>query len=360
LEHHAAHELATDSLKPNAGKTAHSEMHKVLDGLLARYRDEINEARSAVLTVEGKTLTTDVETKAMSFNDFVEIADNAVIEDAYKRASRIISADLARTDAEYLADKDADHEDKVDALIEAHTVIAALGLVPGIKDDLEREAEKLSTKWLTGHRVDLKRLNDERQDVYREIAEMSAEPVDIDLARPRSELQTSTAIREADGSETALPRYERHLVCGDDGLFPVSFNEWETTVLNTELSRGDYVAWYRNPGRGYESLGITYSADKSAKIMRPDFLFFARDKGGKVVVDIVDPHGIHLADALAKLQGVARYAERHASSFRRIDAVAVLNSEYRVLDMAKQNVRDVCSPQQALRRYMRVQRLRNT
>lgn len=336
-----AHELASDGLLPNAGKIAHAEMHKVLDGLRARYRDEIAEARAAVLRVEGKTLTTDVATKAMSFDDFVEIADSVVIEDAYKRAGRIVSADIARTYSEYLADKDAENDDRIDALTDAHTVVAALGLVSGIKDDIEREAEKLSKRWLTEHRIDFKGLNDERQDVYREIAEMSAEPIDVDLARPRSELQTSTAFRELDGSETALPRFAKHLVCDEDGLFRASFNEWETTVLKTELARNEYVGWYRNPGRGYESLGITYAGDKSVKIMRPDFMFFARDKDGKISVDIVDPHGLHLADALTKLQGLARYSERNGSSFRRIDAVAVLNGRYRVLDMTEKGVRDL-------------------
>lgn len=336
-----AHELAVDGLRTDAGKKAHAEMHKVLDGLRTRYRDEIAAARSAVLEVEGQTVVTDVETLAMSFDDFIEKADMAVIEDAYKRAGRSISADLTRTYSEYLADKDSENDDREDALIEAHIVIAAMGLVSEIKDDLEREAEKLSTQWLTEHRVDLKRLNDERQNVYREIAQMSAEPVDIEMARPRSELQASTTIREADGSETPLPRFEKHLLCDEGGLFPASFNNWETTVLNTELARNDYVAWYRNPGRGYESLGITYAVDKSVKIMRPDFLFFARDKAGNIVVDIVDPHGIHLSDSLAKLQGLAQYAERNTASFRRIDAIAVLNGEYRVLDMTEKGVRDV-------------------
>ena len=335
-----AHELAADGLRPNAGKFAHSEMHKVLDGLRTRYRDEIEEACTAVLEMEGATLITDVATKELSFNDFVEIADLAVIEDAYKRAARVISADLARTYSEYLAGRDTGNDDIVEALIEAHTVVAAMGLVSGIKDDLEREAEKLSTKWLTEHRVDFKRLNDERQDVYREIGEMSAEPIDIDLARPRSELQASTAFRELDGSETALPRFENHLLCDEDGLFPASFNDWETTVLSTELARNDYVAWYRNPGRGYESLGITYAADKSVKIMRPDFIFFARDHNGNIVADIVDPHSSHLSDALPKLKGLARYAEVNAAAYRRIEAVAVLNSQYKVLDLKEEKVRE--------------------
>ena len=91
-----AHELAADGLLADAGKIAHAEMHKVLDGAQVRYAEEINNAREAVLTVEGKTVKTDVETKAMTFNDFIEEADYAVIEDAYKRAGRIVTPDLAK------------------------------------------------------------------------------------------------------------------------------------------------------------------------------------------------------------------------------------------------------------------------
>lgn len=68
-------------------------------------------------------LTTDTASRAMSFDEFVEVADTVVIEDAYKRVARVISADLARTYSEYLADKDTEKDGKVEALIEAHTVI---------------------------------------------------------------------------------------------------------------------------------------------------------------------------------------------------------------------------------------------
>lgn len=141
-----AHELAADDLLPDAGKKAHAEMHKVLDGAQVRYDDGIKKARDGVLTVEGKTVKADVETKAVSFNDFVEVADYAVIEDAYKRAARVVSSDLARTYSEHLATKAAKDEDPEDALIEAHTAVAALGLVSDIKDDLEAAAEKLSNQ----------------------------------------------------------------------------------------------------------------------------------------------------------------------------------------------------------------------
>ena len=58
-----------------------------------------------------------------------------------------------------------------------------------------------------------------------------------------------------------------------------------------------------------------------------------------MVVDIVDPHGFHLADALPKLQGLAHYAEAHSHAFRRIEAVVELNGKLRVLDLTRTQVR---------------------
>ncbi|MDR3489788.1 MAG: DEAD/DEAH box helicase family protein [Bradyrhizobium sp.] len=335
-----AHELAADSLLANAGKVAHAEMHKMLDGARVRYAEEIKKARSAVMTVEGKTARADVKTNSLSFNDFLEAADFVVIEDAYKRAGRAISPDLATTYSEHLADngdEDADHEE---ALIEAHTVIATIGLVAEIKVDLEVAAEKLSNQWLSQYRVAIKNLSDERQEVYREIREMSTHPLDVDLARPNMWLQPSSA-READGTEVELPRFEKHLLCDEDGLFPESFNSsWESKVVLIELQRAGNVAWYRNPARAtQESLGITYEDAGEIRIVRPDFIFFARMPDGTVVADVIDPHGHHLADALPKLKGLARFVEANAGQFRRFEAVTSIGGGYRVLDLFEPSVR---------------------
>ena len=128
-------------------------------------------------------------------------------------------------------------------------MIAALGLVPDIKGDLEAAAEKLSNQWLTQLRVAIKGLSDERQEVYRQIREMSADPLDVNLARPNTWLQPTTA-READGTEVGLPLYEKHMLCDSDGLFPESFtSSWEDKVVQTELKRPGTIAWYRNPAR---------------------------------------------------------------------------------------------------------------
>ena len=334
-----AHELASDGLLPDAGKKAHTEMHKVLDATQARYADEIAAARQAVLTVEGTSLTADLKGRNKSFNDFWEDADYAVIEDAYRRASRILSPDLSRTYAEYLADKKTDAYSIEDALMEAHADIAAIGLVPEVQTYLDAEADKVAKSWLNEYRVPIKSLSDERQETYRQLKSWSTDPEDIDLAKPTSWMEATTA-REVDGSETPLPTYEHHLLCNENGLFPAEMNEWESNVLKTEMQRQGFQAWYRNPSRSsQDSLGIAYTDNSKVRIVRPDFIFFTTQPDGTIAADIVDPHGAFLSDALPKLQGLASYAEAHPNVYRRIEAVAMIGDKLRVLDLTVAEVR---------------------
>ena len=84
---------------------------------------------------------------------------------------------------------------------------------------------------------------------------------------------------------------------------------------------------------------MTYEDGDEMKIVRPDFIFFSKQADGNIVADIVDPHGVHLADALPKLKGLAQYAEANFSTYRRIEAVAKIDDNYRALDLTKANVR---------------------
>lgn len=328
-----AHELAADAILPDAGKLAHSHLHGLLEKAQTDYAEVIQKARKAVLTVEGKTGRAAVGSTVMTFDDFVENADLAVIEDAYKRAARMISPDVAKTYSEYLAEKNADADDEEEALIEAHTDVAAIGLVPAIKDDLEKAAEALANEWLTTHEAAIKALSDERQDVYRELRELSANPLDVSVAMPRNSLQP-TVERKENGTEEALPLYKDHLLCDENGNFPILLNSWELEVLSKEAQRVDFVAWYRNPASASpESLGITYPVLEQESIMRPDFIFFSRAKDGVVYANIVDPHGQHLADALPKLNGLAAYADSNGHYFGRIEAVAKVGDAFKYLDL---------------------------
>src|SRR5690606_17847097 len=111
---------------------------------------------------------------------------------------------------------------------------------------------------------------------------MSADPLPVDLARPHTWLQMTTA-RKADGTEEPLPCFEKHLLCDEGGLFPGDFNTWEAKVVNDELTRDGIVGWYRNPARSsQDSLGVTYEDGGDIRIVRPDFIFFVRMPDGTV------------------------------------------------------------------------------
>lgn len=335
-----AHELAWDGLLPDAGQKAHAAMHKVLDAFLAARATEFAAQREKVMTVEGRTVEADLRSGETRDRLFQAEADYVVVKDAYRRTARILSPDIARTYTEVLAKRKPEAEDDFeDALIEAREDIAALGLMENLQVFFDAEATKESDAWLAKYRERIKRLPDDRQEAYRQISALSREPQDIDLARPVSWMEATVA-RGNDGAETTLPTYPHHLLCDERGLYTVELKDWEKAVLEVETQRNGFKYWYRNPDRPtQESLGIAYVDGDETKIVRPDFLFFAELPDGAVVVDIVDPHSFHLADALPKLQGLARYAEAHPQSYRRIEAVAETGGKLRALELTQANVR---------------------
>lgn len=334
-----AHELASDGLVEGAGKKAHEVMHRVLDAAQARYGAEITAKRNAVMTVEGTILATDVRGGTQTFNQFLEEADYAVIDDAFRRAARSLHPDIVRTYVnELAARKDDSDPPDVDAYLESRTDVAALGLVEEVAAYFDAEADKLAREWFDRFRVAIKDLPDDRQDAYRQIKQLSAEPQDMDLMLPNSWME-NTAIREG-GNETPIPTYENHLLSDESGQFPARLNEWEQRVVTIEAQRNGFNCWYRNPGRAsQESLAIPYEDNGQVKLVRPDFIFFATQPDGTVVADIVDPHATFFRDAIPKLQGLARYAESHPGIYRRVDAVAEVSGRLRVLDLTDGDVR---------------------
>lgn len=335
-----AHELAYDKILPKAGALAHLEMHKALNAARKRYGEKIEDAKQAVLTVEGQTLYKNMIDEDMSFDNFLEAADLHVVENAYRRASRSISPDIANSYSEFLAKTEGDIDDFEEALMEAHATVAALGLVTEVIDYLEVEAEKQAIEWLTKYRVDINNLSDIRQNIYQEIREMSTKPLDVDLVRPTSWIQPTTFL-DSSGVEKPLPTYKKHILSNNQGEFPEDLNAWEVDVLNTELNRPDVIAWYRNPERaGQDSLGIQYDDADITRMIRPDFIIFSQLADGSIAADIVDPHGIHLSDSLPKLKGLAHYTESSGDFYRRIDSITKVGNMYKVLDIKEQKVRD--------------------
>ena len=132
----------------------------------------------------------------------------------------------------------------------------------------------------------------------------------------------------------------QQLLCDALGKYPAELNNWETKVVETEMKRAGFMFWYRNPQQpGQSSLGVAYLSGEQYGIVRPDFIYFATATDGSLVVDLVDPHGLHLADALPKLRGLALYADTHARAYRRIESVAEAFGKLRVLDLKSAEVR---------------------
>ncbi|WP_417766024.1 DEAD/DEAH box helicase [Spongiibacter tropicus] len=336
-----AHELAADDILEGAGRKAHAALHAALDQFQADQSATIEAKRKAVLTVDGMTVVADMKGQSKSFDQFWEDADMAVIEDAYRRAARILSPDIARTYVDYLAYKEAtpDEADEFEeALMNGRVAVAAMGLMTELQAVVDTEADKLAKAWFTEYRDAIKALPDDRRDAYREIQELSTDPQDVDMERPVARYE-ATKIRER-GVENLIPTYTGHMLCDDKGEFPAVLNGLEADVVSKESERDDFVCWYRNPQQpGQSSLGIAYQAGEEYKIMRPDFLFFAQGADGKVAADIVDPHGAFLGDALAKLRGLAIYAETHPDTYRRILSVDTIGEKLRALDLKSEDVR---------------------
>lgn len=337
----AAQELSADGLVDGAGAIAHAVLHGAIDSFRAEHPKKISAKRAEVVEVRGQTLTADLRSNSKTFDQFVEEADRAAIDEVYRRATRIFTPDVSRTYVDYLASKTANRDEEpeayLDAVREARVTVAGLGLVVEIGSHFDQVADRQTNVWLEQFRETIESLPDDRKEAYRQIIELSPEPQNFRLARPESTFEPTTI--RLGSQETALPTWQNHMLCDTNGEYPAELNNDERTVLEQEARGEGFIAWYRNPQYpGRSSLGIAYEDAGEYKIVRPDFIFF-RAVGDRIVADLVDPHGTHLADALPKLQGLATYTEQNADLFERVESVAMAGGRLRKLNLKDGAVR---------------------
>ena len=187
-----------------------------------------------------------------------------------------------------------------------------------------------------GLRVEIRGLSEERRAVYDELTRQDREPQLVEIVPREARIENTR-----DAENTPLPRREKHLQADADGNFPVGkLNDWELAVVDSELARPGIVGWYRNPSNATtEALQGPYRLGTAWNGMQPDFIFFSRKQDSTLAASIVDPHGDHLADALPKLKGLARFAELYGDRFLRIEAVSKVDGELRMLDVTNPTVR---------------------
>lgn len=328
--------LSEDGLRTDAGQEAHTYLHRVLDARAVQFSEDVDKATRDILEVRVRVINAERASGKERIGMFTERADHTVIREAFTRASRAFTKDVSRTYVDHIAGPDADEDD----LADAYAKVAAMAAVPDIAEDLEAEAQRLVSRWFREHRADIKTLPDDRQAKYADLLSQSTEPQRGTLGKPKNWEENSLGV-DPNGNTVPVPTRTDHALRTEDGTYPVNLNKWERQVVNQEMARNGAVTWYRNPSRvKAESLAVAYMDGDAWKTMRPDFLFFERDAQGALRASIIDPHGTHLADALPKLQGLARFAELYGGEFMRIEATAVPGNVMRLLDMTDPKVRD--------------------
>lgn len=323
-------ELERDGIRVGGKKESEKELVSIVNGYMARYKDQVTAHREDIQKVETVKLVYTYADRELEDTDRINLyADQRVIEEAYQKAIPVFTRAL--TDLwinSYLEEhKDDDDLDEDQLIDEARLSIASLGNVAGVKDEICYDANKIATDWLDEARADIAALPDGRKGAYTTLREMAVRPVSELLTRPVNRLVPPGRKTKDKGFEE-YPRYAGHILAGSDGLAPMKLNEWEKRVVETEQGRAGSCGWYRNPSRASADAVTAVYQDSAGtwKNMQPDFIFF-RVVGDKVMPSIVDPHGEHLSDALDKLRALADYADKFGDQFLEILSLSGTNAD---------------------------------
>lgn len=221
--------------------------------------------------------------------------------------------------------------DDVAKIRHAKIEIAVLLADPNVLAAVEELAENTVDTWRAAYVAAIDALAEQRAAVYIDIAGTADKPSETHVSHPKRVLWK----RPKTASEWA-----KHIYVDDDNRFFDEFTIPETETLHDELARKEIIGWLRNVDRKSWSLTIPYERRPGEyKRVFPDFIFF-RDDAGKVVLDILDPHGAHLDDAVTKAIGLALFAEDHGHRFGRIHIMDKIGGRLLRLDLKKKKIRE--------------------
>jgi len=330
--------LADDAAGPpllaNAGAALTNRLNARLDGLAAEHKTAVDanvqdllaaSVRRSRITTVGEDIGAEPEVR--------QIATHA--RDVARDSQRIINAVPEGVGKAWFAQRlvvepDGDR----DAM---RVWCAAVLRVEGVREKAEATATEWVQEQLDQFRVSIANSTGATRDAYTRVREQATSP-EVVTVQLRANERAATKDRNGDD----LPRYAGHLYADGNGMFPVELNDWERRVVEAEIDRPGFVAWYRNPGTATPaSLRIAYQDDEGEwASLQPDFIVVSRRTDGTPGASILDPHGDHLADARAKLRALAEFGERFSDQFVRIESVAkVEDGTLRVLDLVDPAVR---------------------
>lgn len=243
----------------------------------------------------------------------------------YKECCRRINSDYVKAYFAYKADKDGLNEE------DANNRLAAAVLCKEVMDALEKWAVDKTKDLVEKHNKNKGRLSEDDKSRWEEIVGDTQSWVDRKISIPTG----------SGGQNSENKGYKKHVIASSNGLAYLDLNDLEDHVVNKEISDPYNIAWYRNPSYvSNSSLAIPYEVgDGQYKNFFPDFIFFERTNDGRVICNIVDPHGEWLGDSVSRLKGYIRYLEDYGDRFGKVLAITeVEKGKYRYLDLKNTEV----------------------
>lgn len=317
--------LNNDGLDEDAVSTAKQVLLKVLDDELASHKgnevfEELLEGRRQI---DIEAVNWDVGTDGTREGGTVKVdVASENVEDLFEASGRKLNEGLHKS---WWRERVKGHpEDRERAKLE----LFALCTDPDVMRKVEKAAQDTVQQWLSQHGGEIHDLDEGARATYAEIRSLAASPELAPLIYPAT-LQARQGERS----------WDKHLYVTEAGSFPVDLNTVEAETLERELAPKEVVGWLRNTDRKPWALCVPYDVDGEDRPMYPDFLII-RSKKGRLVVDIIEPHSISLADAPAKAAGLAKFAAKHADRFGRVELILVDGKLTKRLDLTVEGVRN--------------------
>ena len=324
------------ALLADAGAQLTQMLNAKFDGLAAQHAATIktnvknietaNIHRTSITTT-GETLGTSTRTEATAAKD---------IDRDTRRLIATVKEGAAKDYVRHRVEKAGAGAD----VLTLRTEVAGLLMIDGIGDEIAAVATRWVQDQFARFAVEIKNTTGATRDAYLKVREQTSKPEETGIELTTT-LKAPTKDANTEGAN-ALPAFDGHLYSDSKGKFPVKLNDWEATVVKTEVKRPSFVGWYRNPSRAIpSSLRIAYRDDAGRwGSLQVDFLIVSRRDDGSLAASIVDPHGDHLADAKAKLRGLSDYAEKFGHRYVRIESIAkATDGRLRTLDLQDPKVR---------------------
>ncbi len=249
---------------------------------------------------------------------FIEASEENIY-DLFQRCSGVLGEGLHDTYANRSEFRGNIHT----ARLELFFILQDAQALKAVQDKCEAEFERL---WLE-HKDDIALMSAPTRDKYNQLRRRGAKAAAESIIAP----ETIEVRKES-------PMWAGHVYVDERGKFGWKANRWEEKVLNQETKQTGHAAFLRNVPRKSWSLCVPYGLDNS-DAMFPDLLLFRRLKG-KIVVDVLEPHSDHFADAVAKAQGLARFAGQHGDLFGRIDIMQVEGDVIKSLRLQDRKIRE--------------------